>query len=147
MPEQEDVFDTDSVDVEVDEPARAIVNQYESSISIGGVTTLPVGSNATVTNSGTESDVVLNFGIPKGDSGSEWGEISGTLADQTDLKDVLDAKERYEQQIKDTTWLIERIKVYGSKEMQQRAYDNVTAQLKAMDSFLEGLYKETIGEA
>lgn len=63
------------------------------------------------------------------------------------FKDVLDAKERYEQQIKDTTWLIERIKVYGSKEMQQRAYDNVTAQLKAMDSFLEGLYKETIGEA
>lgn len=92
MPEQEDVFDTDSVDVEVDEPAKAIVNQYESSISIGGVTTLPAGSNATVTNSGTESDVVLNFGIPKGDSGNEWGEISGILVDQTDLKDALDAK-------------------------------------------------------
>ena len=51
------------------------------------------------------------------------------------FRDVLDAKERYEQQIKDTTWLIERIKVYGSKEIQQRAYNNVTAQLKAMDSF------------
>jgi len=62
------------------------------------------------------------------------------------LKDVLDAKERFEKQVKETTNLIERVKAYGSKELQKRAYDNVTAQLKAMNSFLEGLYNESIGE-
>lgn len=61
-------------------------------------------------------------------------------------KDVLDAKQRFEKQIEETTQLIERIKTYGSYELQQRAYDNVTAQLKVMDKFLNDLYNETIGE-
>lgn len=61
-------------------------------------------------------------------------------------KDVLDAKQRFEKQIEETTQLIERIRVYGSYEIQERAYDNVTAQLKAMDKFLNDLYNETIGE-
>ena len=61
-------------------------------------------------------------------------------------KDVLDAKQRFEKQIEETTQLIERIRVYGSYEIQQRAYDNVTAQLKVMDKFLDDLYNETIGE-
>jgi len=39
------------------------------SIEIGTTTTLPAGSSATVTNSGTDTDPILNFGIPKGDKG------------------------------------------------------------------------------
>ena len=39
-------------------------------ISIGTTTTLPAGSNATVTNSGTATDPIFNFGIPKGDTGA-----------------------------------------------------------------------------
>ena len=62
------------------------------------------------------------------------------------LGDVIDAKQRFEKQVEETTHLIERVKVYGSYELQQRAYDNVTAQLKAMDSFLEKLYNESVGE-
>ena len=38
--------------------------------TIGTVTTLPAGSSATVTITGTTSDPVLNFGIPKGDTGA-----------------------------------------------------------------------------
>ena len=38
-------------------------------ISIGTTTTLPAGSSATVTNSGTAPDPIFNFGIPKGDKG------------------------------------------------------------------------------
>lgn len=38
-------------------------------ITIGTTTTLPAGSNATVTNTGTSTDPVFNFGIPKGDKG------------------------------------------------------------------------------
>lgn len=36
---------------------------------IGSVSTLPAGSQATVTNSGTLNDVVLDFGIPQGPQG------------------------------------------------------------------------------
>ena len=38
-------------------------------ITVGTTTTLSAGSDATVTNSGTSSAAVLNFGIPKGDKG------------------------------------------------------------------------------
>lgn len=41
-----------------------------ASVSVGTTTTLPAGSSATVTNSGTSSAAVLNFGIPKGDTGA-----------------------------------------------------------------------------
>lgn len=67
-----------------------------ATVAVGTVTTLPAGSSATVTNSGTSSAAVFDFGIPKGDPGSgasvDWGDIEGTLADQTDLKNALDAK-------------------------------------------------------
>ena len=45
-----------------------------ANISIGTVTTLPSGSNATVTNSGTSMDAVLDFGIPQGPKG-DTGEV------------------------------------------------------------------------
>ena len=38
-------------------------------IQIGNVTTVPAGSSASVTNSGTETAVVLNFEIPQGSEG------------------------------------------------------------------------------
>ena len=41
-----------------------------ATIAVGTVTTLPAGSNATVTNSGTSSSAVLDFGIPQGESGT-----------------------------------------------------------------------------
>jgi hypothetical protein len=41
-----------------------------ATITIGTVTTLPAGSQATVTNSGTSTDAVLNFGIPRGQDGT-----------------------------------------------------------------------------
>ena len=39
-------------------------------ITIGTTSTLPAGSSATVTNSGTPTDPIFNFGIPKGDTGA-----------------------------------------------------------------------------
>lgn len=39
------------------------------SVTVGTTTTLSPGSNATVTNSGTDTDPVLNFGIPQGAAG------------------------------------------------------------------------------
>ena len=39
-------------------------------ITIGDTSTLPAGSSATVTNSGTATDPIFNFGIPKGDTGA-----------------------------------------------------------------------------
>ena len=40
-----------------------------ANISVGTVTTLAAGSNATVVNSGTSMDAVLDFGIPQGAKG------------------------------------------------------------------------------
>lgn len=41
-----------------------------ATVSVGTTTTLPAGSQATVTNSGTASAAVFDFGIPKGADGS-----------------------------------------------------------------------------
>jgi hypothetical protein len=46
-------------------------------VSVGTVTTLAAGAQATVTNSGTEQQAVLNFGIPQGVSGTS-GSSSAT---------------------------------------------------------------------
>ncbi len=40
-----------------------------ATIEVGTVTTLPEGSNATVTNAGTTSAAKFNFGIPRGATG------------------------------------------------------------------------------
>lgn len=44
-----------------------------ASIRIGTVTTGAAGSNASVTNSGTASDVVLDFTLPRGNDGKDGG--------------------------------------------------------------------------
>lgn len=41
------------------------------SVSVGTTTTLPAGSSATVTNSGTATDPVFDFGIPQGAAGQD----------------------------------------------------------------------------
>lgn len=45
-----------------------------ATIEIGTVETLPAGSQATVINSGTETNAVFNFRIPKGDTGEQGPE-------------------------------------------------------------------------
>lgn len=45
-----------------------------SNVSIGTVSTGAAGSNATVTDSGTNGDVILDFTIPRGDIGE--GEVT-----------------------------------------------------------------------
>ena len=47
-----------------------------ATIAVGTVTTLPAGSNATVTNAGTSGAAVFNFGIPRGADGSGSGDMS-----------------------------------------------------------------------
>ena len=53
--------------------------------TIGTVTTLPSGSNATVTLTGTFPNLVLNFGIPGGGSSSSGGSSGGTDEPGTDV--------------------------------------------------------------
>ena len=42
-----------------------------ATITVGEVTTLEAGEEATVTNSGTENAAVLDFSIPKGEKGDK----------------------------------------------------------------------------
>ena len=52
-----------------------------ATITVGTVTTLPAGSQATVNNSGTSGAAVFDFGIPKGADGGSivvWNQIQGS---------------------------------------------------------------------
>ena len=91
MPE-EDVFN-DEVEVAADVPENVEVKEYLSDITIGDIETLDYGEDAYVTNTGTADHPVLNFGLPKGASGTIWGQLDGTLSDQLDLQAALDAKD------------------------------------------------------
>lgn len=44
-------------------------NVYVVSLSVGEVKTLDAGDTATVENAGTKKDMILNFGIPRGEKG------------------------------------------------------------------------------
>lgn len=50
-----------------------------ATITVGSTTTTNPGTNATVTNSGTTSAAVLNFGIPKGATGSVKSDVVAEL--------------------------------------------------------------------
>lgn len=45
--------------------------QGPATVAVGTVTTLSAGSSATVSNTGTSADVVLAFGIPRGNTGAQ----------------------------------------------------------------------------
>ena len=64
------------------EQGPAGADGVSASISIGTVSTLPAGSPATVVNSGTETNAVLDFGIPQG--------IQGSSADALSMPTVVD---------------------------------------------------------
>ena len=81
-----------------------------ATVSVGTVSTLPAGSNATVTNTGTPEAAVFNFGIPKGRDGEGAGDmtkaeydpdnavaLAGGIADYVTNKDSA-----VEQLLKDT---------------------------------------------
>ena len=54
------------------------------SVTVGTTTTLPAGSSATVTNSGTDTDPILNFGIPQGVDGQDGVSPEVTITTITD---------------------------------------------------------------
>ena len=89
MPEK-DIFEEDSdIEIQADIPQSVTIAEYAGEVEVGEVTTLPAGSDATVTNRGTATKAILDFGLPKGDSGADWGELGGDLSDQTDLANAL----------------------------------------------------------
>lgn len=55
------------------EPGQPGVDGQAATIQVGAVTTLEPGQPATVTNTGTDTAAVLNFGIPRGENGSGGG--------------------------------------------------------------------------
>lgn len=66
-----------------------------ATVKVGTVTTLSAGSNATVTNVGTETNAILNFGIPKGEKGESGtntggtGNVSSTTINSIEVVDTL----------------------------------------------------------
>lgn len=79
--------------------------------TIGTVSSLAPGSTPTVAVSGTYPNLVLDFGLTRGDTGSgstvAWGDVTGTLSAQADLQAALDAKaaSAHSHAVADTTGL------------------------------------------
>lgn len=67
---------------EGDETILSLNIETAVSVEVGTTTTLPAGSEATVTNSGTQNHLVLDFGIPEGEKG-EKGETGEDGQDAT----------------------------------------------------------------
>ena len=60
-------------------------------ITIGTVTTLNAGSNATAEITGATPNLTLNLGIPKGDKGDKGDTGSGGTASSTDIKPLVNS--------------------------------------------------------
>lgn len=55
-------------------------------ITVGSVTTLPAGSSATVTNTGTSTDPIFNFAIPQGAKGDPGdGDMDSSVYDPNNV--------------------------------------------------------------
>lgn len=77
--------------IEVKQGGETVMNidvEAGVTVQVGTTTTLPAGSDATVTNSGTANHLVLNFGIPQGEKGEqgEQGEQGPVGPDGKDAK-------------------------------------------------------------
>ncbi|CAB4192491.1 hypothetical protein UFOVP1233_41 [uncultured Caudovirales phage] len=70
-----------SLSIELGTPGATGATGTAATIAAGTVTTLSPGASATVTNAGTSSAAVFNFGIPQGTAGSQG--IPGTAATAT----------------------------------------------------------------
>ena len=84
-----------TLNFEVEQGGINILNvSVESAVSVevGETTTLPAGSEATVTNSGTGNHLVLDFGIPQGEQGIQ-GIPGKDGKDGTNGKDGKDGKD------------------------------------------------------
>lgn len=78
-----------TLNFDVEQGGQTILNiSVESAVTVevGTTTTLPSGSDATVTNSGTSNHLVLDFGIPQGEAGQDG-------KDGIDGKDGSDGKD------------------------------------------------------
>lgn len=68
-----------------------------ATVQVGTVTTLPYDADATVVNSGTANNAVLDFGIPQGTPGEAvnslpFNKITGSPTDNTALSNALNGK-------------------------------------------------------
>lgn len=72
-------------------PGQPGADGKAATIQVGAVTTLAPGQPAMVTNTGTPTDAVLNFGVPRGEDGSGGDTIivtaTGTTIQLTDSSD------------------------------------------------------------
>lgn len=72
------------------------------SVTVGNVITLPPGTMAYVTNTGTPIHAILNFGIPRGDAGPEVQELwQRVIALENALQETQNALETLTQTVAD----------------------------------------------
>lgn len=67
------------------------LNGSPATVSVGAVSTEPAGSQATVSNSGTASNAILNFGIPQGPAGANAPGTAATAYGQVWMGSALNS--------------------------------------------------------
>ena len=75
------------VQTEIDIPQ--VINYQATTVNVGATTTLDSNQNATVTNAGTETNAILNFGIPRGKSAYEQAVEGGYTGTEAEFESVL----------------------------------------------------------
>lgn len=114
-------------------------------ITIGTVATLEAGQKATVVNSGTKENPIFDFGIPKGESGSNG--VDGVTPDMSDFEnkinnqyDVIKAKvDKIEQENSPVEIPIVDNTLTLTKDKRQKTTmkNNTTIVLPDVDKFTE----------
>lgn len=84
-------FDADSWIKYIGENGTSGTNGVSASVSVGTVTTLPPGSNATVTNVGNSTAAIFNFAIPRGSDGANGTGGGSTISFGTSTPKALAA--------------------------------------------------------
>ena len=116
-----------------------------ATINIGKVTALDSTADATVTNTGTDTDVILNFGIPKGEKGEQGPQgIQGVAG--TDGKDGINGKDGTVLTVGGLSDIKSTLQQFYSKDTQRASLLSSTQNY--YDSSLLALYNyDYTGEA
>ena len=106
-------------------------------ITIGEVTTLEAGEEATVNISGTKENPVLNFGIPKGEDGTN-GNIN--IDDENVSKNTTWSSDKTDKEVKKSNESIKELET--KNEEQDKRIKEIEDTGKLQDFYINGLFNE-----
>lgn len=119
-------------------------NVYVVSLSVGEVKTLDAGDTATVENAGTKKDMILNFGIPRGEKGMKGDKgdtgktgVKGDKGDTGEKGDKGDRGEKGDTPIKGVDYFTDDEVLEITKPLYSMIEEQNADIEKALDEIIE----------